>query len=395
MQNQENMHETFNQGQQTYNTDPREQSYVGNPDSQEQDYASSSYEEGYSGLSFGDTWRESDKLRPESGNQRHTNGLVAIIAVLCAVILAESLLGGPLGWINWVIIAVIVSIGSAAIATNWHVVTIPMPTRTFQVNEQARLIINNSSGSVEIRRGEQNLVSIDATKRASGLGVNPEQIQITTEQIENTIRLATTPNWSLFQFGLRSVNFVITVPEHCDVQLSNGSGTVLLQGTTGNMQIQTGSGRIEASELQGQIALKTGSGRIQAGSIQGQLLAKTGSGRIFLQDLRGTATATTGSGRIEIEQSMLKGISHFKTGSGRIAFDGVIDPHSNIEMRSGSGSIQLRLPSNTAFSLDARTGSGGVHNDFGASEVGSGPRGRLRLRTGSGGIRIQNSNMLD
>jgi hypothetical protein len=50
------------------------------------------------------------------------------------------------------------------------------------------------------------------------------------------------------------------------------------------------------------------------------------------------------------------------------------------------------LPDDAAFSLDARTGSGGVYNEFGSNEVGNGPHAPLKLRTGSGGIRIYRLN---
>ena len=56
--------------------------------------------------------------------------------------------------------------------------------------------------------------------------------------------------------------------------------------------------------------------------------------------------------------------------------------------QTGSGGVNLRLPGDAAFSLDAKTNSGGVYNEFGSNEVGNWPHPPLRLRTGSGGIRI-------
>jgi hypothetical protein len=81
-------------------------------------------------------------------------------------------------------------------------------------------------------------------------------------------------------------------------------------------------------------------------------------------------------------------ISLLKTGSNSITFDGSLDAFGSYTFQTGSGGITLRLPDDAAFSLDARTDSGGVHNEFGSTEVGNGPRAPLKLRTGSGGIRI-------
>jgi len=104
--------------------------------------------------------------------------------------------------------------------------------------------------------------------------------------------------------------------------------------------------------------------------------------------VRGQLTAQTGSGRIEVSRAALSGESSLKTGSNAITFDGSLDALGSYKFQTGSGGINLRLPDDAAFSLDARAGSGGVHNEFGSNEVGNGPHAPLKLRTGSGGIRI-------
>jgi hypothetical protein len=96
----------------------------------------------------------------------------------------------------------------------------------------------------------------------------------------------------------------------------------------------------------------------------------------------------TGSGRIEASQAVLSGESSLKTGSNSITFDGSLDALGSYKFQTGSGGINLSLPNDAAFSLDARTSSGGVHNEFGSNEVGNGPHAPLKLRAGSGGIRI-------
>jgi Putative adhesin len=384
MQSQENIHNAPEQvaaNQRNINTDPREQF-------QEQNYSYRSYTEGYTGLDARDAWSYGEKLRPESKDQRSIGGLLAIIVLLCAVFIAGSMFGAILSWLTWMLVVVLVVLGLAALASNWRVVTIPLPTRTFQITEHARLVLNNSSGRVVIRRGEQGVITVNATKRASGIGINPEQMQVRTEQQGDTVDISTQVDWNFFQFGLRSVSFEITVPANCDVQLNTGSGRVAIQGPSGDIRVRTGSGGIEASDLQGQIALKTGSGGIRAYNLQGSTLIQTGSGGIKLDRLQGSASVRTGSGGIVIESSALLRASNFTTGSGGIVFDGSIDRRSNVEMKTGSGGINLRLPFDSAFTLDARTGSGGVHNEFGGKEVGDAPRALLKLKTGSGGIRV-------
>ena len=368
-------------GERQVNTDPRERT-------QQQEYTYRPYEEGYSGLNERDIWREGEKLRAEPKRERSMGGLLALLALLCAVFIAGSLLGAILSWLSWLIVVVLIVAGLGALATNWRIVTIPMPTRTFQIMEHARLVINNGGGKVKIRRGEQGIITVNATKRASGIGIDPEKMQVMYDQRGDTVNIATNVSWNFFQFGLRSVQFEITVPASCDVELDNGWGGVLVEETSGDIRLRTGSGGIEARGLQGQIAIKTGSGGVRASDLQGQVLVHTGSGGIQSSGLQGQVSLTTGSGGIRVDRSMLAGSSRFTTGSGGMVFEGALDPRSNIEMKTGSGGIALRLPDSAAFSLDAKTGSGGVANEFGSNEVGSGPRSQVRLRTGSGGIRI-------
>lgn len=386
------------------NTDPRETG-------QQQEYTSQSYEEGYTGSSNWNAWTEGEKLRPEMKSEKSPIGPVGIIVIVCAAFVAGSFLHIGFGWLDWLIAVVLAFVGVAAIISNWRVVTIPMPLRTFQIAEHARLVINNGAGKVEIKRGEDNVVSVAATKRASGIGVSPEGLQVDYEQHSDNLNITNKIHWNIFQFGYRAVDFEITVPANCDVQLENGAGKVAVQGTTGTVRVRTGSGSIQAHDLRGQIAMKTGSGRIESSNLQGQIdlrtgssrieahglqgqiNLRTGSSRIEASNIQGQVTAQTGSGHIEFSQAALSGNSLLKTGSSSIAFDGTLDPAGSYRMETGSGGINLNLPPHAAFRLDARTGSGGVHNMFGSKEVGAEPRAPLRLRSGSGSIRIANMGM--
>jgi hypothetical protein len=414
MQNQQEFDHTLNAPQETpapineraYNNDPREQ-----PSSQA--YTNRSYEDGYTDMSAQDPWlHEGEKLRPETRNQKSIGSLLALGVLLCAVFVAGSFFGVILSWLTWLVVTVLVIAAIAAIATNWRVITIPVLPRTFQIMEHARLVINNGAGPVAIRRGEENVIRVTAIKRASGLGINAENMQIDYNQDGDTLDISSRMAWNIFQFGLRTVDFEITVPPTCDIQLQNGSGSVAVQGTNGEIRVRTGSGRVEARDLQGRIAMKTGSGRIEAShlqglvdlrtgssrieaqNLQGQINLHTGSSRIITSQVRGQLTAHTGSGHIEVSQSELRGDSVLKTGSSSISFDGSLDELGRYDFNTGSGGIRLSLPGNAAFRLDAKTGSGGVHNDFGGNEVGNGPRAQLKLRTGSGGIFISRSPQL-
>lgn len=398
--------------EQRENNDPREQ-----PSAQYRDSVG------------GDLWSEGEKLQPEARSERTMGGLLALVVLLCAVFIAGSISGILLNWLSWLAVVVLVVAGLGALVSNWRVVSIPLPMRTFQVAEHARLIVLNGAGRLNIRRGEEGMIGVIAVKKASGFGIDPARMQIDFNQHGDTLQIFTHVSWNFLQFGLRSIDFEITVPPSCDIQLENGSGRISAQGTAGDILLHTGSGSIEANDLQGQIGIKTGSGGIRLGNLQGKVLVTTGSGGIEANDLQGQIAMKTGSGGIRLSnlqgdmrvatgsggvkgdglqgqmslatssggialrQSLLTGSSRISTGSGGILFEGALDPQSNSHIRTGSGGITLRLPVHSAFVLHAHTGSGGVHNAFGKNEIGDEPRAMLHLRTGSGGIHIANNGL--
>jgi len=393
-------------GERQSNTEPREQPTV-------QGSTNRSYEEGYTGLNEQDFWSDKgEKLRPTPKNQKSMGGMLALLALLCAAFIAGSLFGVILSWLTWIVVIVLIIAGLAALATNWRVVTVPMPTSTFQIMEHARLVINNGSGAVAIRRGEEGMISVAATKRASGIGIDAERMQINYTQYGDMLDISSHMAWSFLQFGLRTVDFEITVPPNCDVQIQNGGGPVAVQETSGVIRVRTGGGSVEARDLQGQIAMKTGGGRIEADNLQGlidmytgggrieaqnlqgQIAMKTGGSHIILRNTRGQLTAQTGGGRIEVSQAALSGESSVATGGGAITFDGSLDARGNYKFQTGGGAITLELPADAAFSLDIKTGGGGIHNEFGGNETGNGPRAPLKLKTGGGTIRIMKESAI-
>src|SRR5579885_1621151 len=128
MQNQEHIYSTARAAQpdeRVLNTDPREQTPPMD--------TYQPYEEGYRGLQVGDIWSEGEKLRPEPKSEKSVGGLLALVALLCAVFIAGSIFGVILSWLSWLVVILLIVAGLSALATNWRIVTIPMPVRTFQI----------------------------------------------------------------------------------------------------------------------------------------------------------------------------------------------------------------------------------------------------------------------
>lgn len=250
--------------------------------------------------------------------------------------------------------------------------------RTLAVNGSAlQLSIATGSGSITLSRGSDKQVHIIGHVKA-GWGASASQVHEVAdnppiEQTGDIVRIGRNRQ------HLRhiSISYEIEAPASAFLHAATGSGNISDSGVGENTKLITGSGNIRATGLNGTFTITTGSGSIQAEQTgQGDVKATTGSGSIKLTGLHGGLKATTGSGGIKL------------TGT----------PTSQWVVRTGSGSIEF-WSGDSAFELDASTGSGGIHSDrammtHGATNKhhvtgnigGGGPR--VRLSTGSGSIHI-------
>jgi hypothetical protein len=221
----------------------------------------------------------------------------------------------------------------------------------FNVSAQPTLIITDVSGTVHIHTGDTGQIIVqsqglnDARSKFSGAQSNydPES---------NTVNI-NAQSQSGFPFDNNNADLEITAP------------------AASNIQVQTVSGNIEVDGVNGQLTLNTGSGTVTANDVSGQMTVNAGSGDVRV------------SGKLQQGQSILK------TDSGDITFNGVIDPQGSYLFETGSGDVNLSLPNNSSFSLNTKTDSGEVSNDFRDATVGSNPHAQLSINTNSGSIKLQ------
>ena len=276
--------------------------------------------------------------------------------------------------------------------------------RTVSVTEPTELDVTTGSGSIAITSGSQGQVTVRGSIRVrSGSGRSAEEAEALARRLEmdppievtgGTVRVGHLDEDDRQNV---SISYEISVPATASVISRTGSGEQTVSGVGGSVDARTGSGEITLTDIGGAVEASTGSGAINAERIAGAFNGSTGSGSIsVLQTGGGAVTAATGSGRVTL--SGVQGPARARTGSGGIAIDGV--PGGPWDIETGSGSVQLRVPADAAFSLDARTSSGGVQTSHAVTIVGSVARGTLRgdvrgggalvhVRTGSGGISIE------
>lgn len=252
--------------------------------------------------------------------------------------------------------------------------------KTLTVNGPATLDIGTGSGYIHITPGPAGSIHIIGHVHSSKdwfSGSSEENVRSVTDnppivQNGNSIEVGQHTHYHNV-----SIDYVVTVPRGTAIKAASGSGDLNITNLGASLKASAGSGDIYASDLTGDVSLGTGSGDIHAWMNGAQYTkAETGSGTIQLEGVTGGLKASTGSGDITV--------------SGH--------PGDGWKLETGSGSVTLNT-GQSAYNLDASTGSGDVHSDppltihgtlnhhHVTGEInGGGPI--VRIETGSGGVRI-------
>ena len=249
--------------------------------------------------------------------------------------------------------------------------------RTLTVNGRVELSVATGSGNIHLTHRSGSQIHVVGRVKSNWGGSDEKVREIAAnppiEQTGNIVRIGTHRE-NLHNI---SIDYEIEAPADAYLEAGSGSGNVTDDGVGENSKLNTGSGNVRATGLRGSMTLNTGSGNIyaeQAGG--GDVKANTGSGSIELKNVQGGLRAETGSGDIKIGGS----------------------PTAPWHLQTGSGSVELWV-GDAPLTLDAESGSGGIHTDREMLTQGSNDRhhvtGKLngggptvRVETGSGDIRV-------
>ncbi len=116
--------------------------------------------------------------------------------------------------------------------------------------------------------------------------------------------------------------------------------------------------------------------------------AEIGAGRVTIDGVSGQMDIAAGAATLGFTNGTLAGDSDFRTAAGTIAFRGALAPNGNYTFETSAGTVDLALPADAAFTLDATTLVGVIDNAFGSDSVGSNPTSQVHIRTVAGTITI-------
>jgi hypothetical protein len=195
------------------------------------------------------------------------------------------------------------------------------------------LKVSSAVGSIRVSTWDKNEIYIKATKINNGIKNKAELL----EELKNAEIVYNQDNDTLtvksflpkFKNNGISVEFDISVPKNITVfDIDSEVGDVRLSKLEGQIDVVNNVGKIDISECTGNINLK----------------------------------AVTGD--VTVRKSILKDGSTLTSNTGRLLFDGSIDSSGTYKMTTNVGKLDVTLPAECAFEIDASADVGSVDCEF-------------------------------
>jgi hypothetical protein len=143
-----------------------------------------------------------------------------------------------------------------------------------------------------------------------------------------------------------------------DVQLEGGD--MYLVGMRGELTVRaTHGGHMEVDSVIGPVRIESEHHRVDIEDIQGDLEVRTEYARVDAEDIEGRVVAQTGHGGLHLENIDGEVIATSVHGMVQIEFAGV--PRGRVETESGR--IEIQVPDEVGFDLDARSERGRIRLD--------------------------------
>lgn len=215
-------------------------------------------------------------------------------------------------------------------------------TEQFKTPEPITLHVEIGKGSVDVTASETA-----ETQIAIG-GRHADQVRV--DQTERGISVIGSRRLG---FGDDSLQVTATVPTGSTLSLITGSADIEATGTFAGGSVKSGSGDVRIDHLSDSAIVETGSGDITITTVDSDLKVKSGSGDLRVGHAGAAVTVSTGSGDIEIGES--RGAAAAKTGSGDLRIQRAGD---DVSLMTGSGDLSVESMSRGKLTL--KSSSGGV-----------------------------------
>lgn len=213
-------------------------------------------------------------------------------------------------------------------------------------------------------------IKIDLQKSVGSVDINveyPEEKSIFLRR-NAALEIAVPKSIRYFNVETSSGDIILGNLESIEnIKLKSESGDIRLSNSTSeSLSLESLSGDITIVKVEGKGELRTISGNVTLRSFDGKYLKCVAtSGDIDIYGFKGSLNCNTSSGKTEVKDAHIMAGTEFYSTSGNInAYIEEFDTPGEYRWISSSGDINIYLPGISEFTVDARTFSGRVKNEF-------------------------------
>ena len=217
------------------------------------------------------------------------------------------------------------TIGSTVQARDTVALTLAVPDGT-----PVRVETFNGGIEVSAKSGQ----GISAEVERTGEGSDEEEAEADRDAIEVTLELID---------GAALLRAVYT-PSPDSIPGGSGASVALTVPASTPLELVTSNGPITVRDISGGIDARTSNGPVDLGGVAGTLAVETSNGPVM--------AGTTGPVTLDI-----------RTSNGGITFDGTLQP-GDATLETSNGPVELRLPADAAFTIDATTSNSKASSEF-------------------------------
>jgi DUF4097 and DUF4098 domain-containing protein YvlB len=255
------------------------------------------------------------------------------------------------------------------IPEGWVEATEPF-TRSFPVGKGATLMLSNISGNIQIVPGSATSIEVEALTHAWGQNAEAAKQRLADAVIEtyasgNRVEVRVEHGQRRDARGV-DVEFNVKVPGDASVDLRTVSGDVRVTNVKGELRVQAISGNVvlEGTAKIGVVKTVSGDLTINNGGSDQQISLSTVNGDLQVQTLTARAIdLDTINGDVRIA-GWSGDRAHIRSLDGDLDVQASLAKGGRYEIESHSGNINLSLPEQPGFELEANTFNGRIRIDF-------------------------------
>ena len=281
--------------------------------------------------------------------------------------------------------------------------------RVVETTGEATLDLTYLNGDLRITGNDYGRIVISAVKRIHAVSMDEAEeiqahIEIRVRQSGDKVTVGgnflkmrdRSPSfWSkLFGLGgsdvIGGIDWDISVPEECNVLVSNSSGKVEISHVRGNTTVRSLASDITLSSIEGNILVYNSAGITRGDLLFGDIEVRQPQGEIDLKWVEGDVRIKSSSARISITQE--RGTIDLTTSTGSVDIKTTLDSSRDIYVVTQSGNINLKIPLESSGALDIFSETGNISSEIPIA-IKSVARGRVAGQFGIGGVKIALSSV--